>query len=148
MRSRRRLVCLGRDKAHGSSRLVGFLNRARPARDSRKGQSPEAAARGAGPTSADVGSNRGRNGEWVHRGGNGAITLGEGNAPESETQERCRDETSPARQRGEKTAVGVAKPQGRNPVSRQRSPIMASAPPNVLKGSKAPERSRVSSTPD
>jgi len=75
----------------------GRTNPAVPARDSRKGQSPEAAARWAGPGASAPGNTDGRNGVWVHPRGNAVDTFREEKAPKGESQERCRHETRLAR---------------------------------------------------
>jgi hypothetical protein len=78
-------------------------------RDSREGQSPETAARRAGPLLRS-GSNGGRNGRWVLPDGNVPATSREEKAPKGESQERCRHETRPARARRAETAERVTKP--------------------------------------
>jgi hypothetical protein len=47
---------------------------------------------------------------WVLARGDAGDTFREENAPKGESQERCRDETSPARVSREKAAERAAKP--------------------------------------
>jgi len=80
---------------------VGALNMRLVVRDSWKGQSPEIAARQAGPRASAWGYTD----EWTVCGfirvGNDAVTFREEKAPKGESQERCRYETRLARHRRE-----------------------------------------------
>jgi len=80
------------------------------ARDSRKGQSPETAARRAGPAPSGVGYTGESTVSGFIRLERGRIPFAEGNAPKGESQERCWRETKPARIRREQTVERVAKP--------------------------------------
>jgi len=80
------------------------------ARDSRKGQSPEAAARWAGSPPSAAGSPTGETARGSDRRGNASATFREEKAPKGESQERRRCETKPARARREKRVKRVAKP--------------------------------------
>jgi len=114
-KSRARLssASLRRVKPKGAA-SDGRANPASVARDSRKGQSPEAAARWAGLSASADGKTDGKNGTWVLPGGNAPDTFREEEAPQGESQERRRYEKRPARARREQTAERVAKPCGRN----------------------------------
>jgi hypothetical protein len=85
------------------------LNACRRARDSRKGRSPETAAREAGmPLRRRVQSREKRYvGAFRRR---RLDTLREGKAPKGESRERCRCETKTARDRREKAVMRVTKP--------------------------------------
>jgi len=69
------------------------------ARDSRKGQSPETAARWAGPPLRGGGITDGLNGTWVLPRRKAADTFREEKAPQGESHERRRREKKPARAR-------------------------------------------------
>jgi hypothetical protein len=56
------------------------------------------------------GSTGGWNGKWANPGGNTPDVLREGKPPKGESQERCRCEKKPARDRREKAVKRVAKP--------------------------------------
>jgi len=79
-------------------------------RDSGAGQTPEAAARRAGPPLRAGRLPTVPNGKWVQSGGNAPMTASKENAPKGESHERCRREKKPARIRRAKTATRVVKP--------------------------------------
>jgi hypothetical protein len=90
-----------RAKPKGAASLR-ITNTDPPARDSRKGQSPETAARWAGPARlVGPGSPTGQTVCGCDRCGNAPATFREEEAPKGESQERRRCETKPAGARRE-----------------------------------------------
>jgi hypothetical protein len=85
-------------------------------RDSRKGKSPEAAARWAGLSAPADGKTDGKNGMWVLPGRNAPDTFREEEAPQGESQERCRYEIRPAR-----TLEGANRREGSQTLRAERS---------------------------
>jgi hypothetical protein len=86
------------------------------ARDSRRGQSPETAARRAGPGVSISGINGEINGMWVHPGADNASgTLRVEKAPKGESQERCQYEIRLAR-----VTKGVSRQEGSQTLKAER----------------------------
>jgi hypothetical protein len=74
----------------GEHPAVGELNPCRPPGTLERVKTQEPGLVWAGPSPSGGGSTDGRNGRWVHPGGNTPDTFREGNAPKGESQERCR----------------------------------------------------------
>jgi len=112
---------LSRETLEGSSPrehpAVGVLNTRLAARDSRKGQSPETAARQAGPRAfGREGIRAGGTVCGFGRFGNEPDTFREEKAPKGKSQERCRCETKPAR-----VTKGVSRREGSQTLRAERS---------------------------
>jgi hypothetical protein len=107
-----------------------------------KGSKPRSRSLPGRPSASCGSKNGGRNGMWVLRRGNAAETFRKEKAPKGKSQERCRCETKPARAGRAKTVKRVAKPWRRIVAGRHAPRLSGSPGPQVLKGTKAHERSR------
>jgi len=115
---------LGKAKAQGSLCPVGRLTAVAPEKDSRKGQSPEVAARRSAPLDSSDGITAGETACGSTPAGMPGVPCGRRTLRRAKSHERCRNETSPVSRRRAETVKRAAKPCRRNVAGRQNLRIV------------------------